>query len=222
MAGILALSWGCNIRQSDLGENPTVVSTDSLSVQEITDIVEEPVLEPVIIPEEPKPVLGGIPVVVSPEPLSKRQRVVLTAIQEIGTREEGGNNRGPRIAQYLATTGLGEGHPWCAAFTKFLFDQNEIPTPGATAWSPSWFPSSRTYWNRGMETSEIRKADTFGLYYQKLGRIGHVGLIEKIENGWLYTIEGNTGDDQGRDGDVVRRHRRSIKTIYRISNWVGE
>jgi len=152
--------------------------------------------------------------------LSPREEVVKTAIQEIGTKEEGGNNRGKRIGQYLAATGLGQGHPWCAAFTKFVYDQNAIPTPGATAWSPSWFPTSKTYWKRGQDHSAVQKADIFGLHYSNLGRIGHVGVIEKVDDTWIYTIEGNTGDDQGRDGDVVRRHRRSIKTIHRISSWI--
>lgn len=150
---------------------------------------------------------------------TKRDRLVQTAIQEIGVREEGGNNRGKRIGEYLASTGLPEGHPWCAAFTKFVFDQNQIQTPGATAWSPSWFPKSKTYWKKGNDPAGIQPGDILGIHYSNLGRIGHVGLIEKAKDGWLYTIEGNTGDDQGRDGDVVRRHRRSIKTITKISNW---
>jgi hypothetical protein len=135
-------------------------------------------------------------------------------------KEEGGNNRGKRIGEYLASTGLAQGHPWCAAFTKWVYDQNNIPTPGANAFSPSWFPNKRTYWQQGQETTFIQSADLFGLYYSNLGRIGHVGLIEKLDNGWLHTIEGNTGSDQGRDGDVVRRHKRSIKTITKISNWI--
>jgi len=149
-----------------------------------------------------------------------RERIVTTAIAEIGTREEGGNNRGERIGEYLAATGLGQGHPWCAAFTKFVYDKNSIPTPGATAWSPSWFPKAKTYWTKGADPVGILQADVFGLHYANLGRIGHVGLIERVEDGWLYTIEGNTGDDQGRDGDVVRRHRRSIKTVSKIANWI--
>ena len=153
-------------------------------------------------------------------PVSPREALVQTAIGEIGVREEGGNNRGERIGQYLASTGLEQGHPWCAAFTKFVYEECGIPTPGATAWSPSWFPKSKTYWSKGQDHTIIQKADIFGLHYSNLGRIGHVGLIEKIDENWLYTIEGNTGDDQGRDGDVVRRHKRSIKTVTKISNWI--
>ena len=152
--------------------------------------------------------------------LSPREKVVNTAIAEIGVQEEGGNNRGKRIGEYLASTGLKQGHPWCAAFVKWVYDENNIPTPGATAWSPSWFPKPKTYWHKGDDPSSIQAGDIFGLHYTNLGRIGHAGLVEKEEGGWLYTIEGNTGDDQGRDGDVVRKHRRSIKTVTKISNFI--
>ena len=165
-----------------------------------------------------KPNLSGIQTDLAP--VSPREKVVQTAIAEIGVREEGGNNRGKRIGEYLAATGLGQGHPWCAAFTKFVYEQNQIPTSGATAWSPSWFPAKRTYWTKGQDPGTIQRADVFGLHYTNLGRIGHVGIIEKVDEGWIYSIEGNTGDDQGRDGDVVRRHRRSIKTVSKIANWI--
>lgn len=168
----------------------------------------------------PQPDLSGTQ---SPEPISElspREKIVQTAIAEIGVREEGGNNRGQRVGEYLAATGLGQGNPWCAAFTKWVYEQNGNPTTGATAWSPSWFPKARTYWSKGEDPASVREADIFGLYYSNLKRIGHVGLIEKTDGDWLHTIEGNTGDDQGRDGDVVRRHRRSIKTISKISNWI--
>ena len=152
-----------------------------------------------------------------------RKRIIKTAIGEIGVKEERGNNRGKRIGEYLATTGLPQGHPWCAAFAKWIFDQNQIPTPGATAWSPTWFPDSRTVWMKGDDPKGvIESGDTFGLYYSNLKRIGHIGIVERIDNGWIYTIEGNTGSDQGRDGDVVRRHRRSIKQVSVISNWIDQ
>jgi hypothetical protein len=149
-----------------------------------------------------------------------REKVVKTALAEVGTTEEGGNNRGKRVGEYLASTGLGQGHPWCAAYTKWCFAQNKLDTPGATAWSPSWFPNSKTHWKKGNEATGIRPADVFGIHYSNLGRIGHAGFIEYEKDGWIYTIEGNTGNDQGRDGDVVKRSKRSLKTVSKISNWI--
>ncbi|HAH35877.1 MAG TPA: peptidoglycan-binding protein [Algoriphagus sp.] len=165
----------------------------------------------------PRPDLSGQAELV---PTTARDRIVHRAIHEIGVREEGGNNRGERIGEYVAATGLGQGHPWCAAFTKWVYEQEAIDTPGANAWSPSWFPTSQTIWSRGGDLTPVRKADVFGIYYPNLKRIGHVGIIEKQENGWIYTIEGNTGDDQGREGDVVRRHKRSMKQVHKVANWI--
>jgi hypothetical protein len=216
LAGILALAWSCDFRQPDLTDESQINKTEaSLFLQvPVSGITAESI-------SMPKVPVSGLKTEQSPN-TPVRDRLVISAIKEIGTREEGGNNRGKRIGQYLASVGLGQGHPWCAAFTKFVYQENKIPTPGATAWSPSWFPKSRTYWSRGNDPATIQKADIFGLHYTNLGRIGHVGIIEKIDDNWLYTIEGNTGSDQGRDGDVVRRHRRSIRTITKISNWADQ
>lgn len=200
LAGILAFAWGCNIRQPNL-----IQQAQATGIWLNTGIQSKPEAEPDFSPKDPAP--------------TPREKLVRFAIGEIGVREEGGNNRGKRIGEYLAATGLGQGHPWCAAFTKFVYDQNKIPTPGATAWSPSWFPKSRTYWVKGNDHFIVQKADVFGLYYPSLKRIGHVGIIEKVNDNWVHTIEGNTGDDMGRDGDVVKRHRRSIRTISKISSW---
>lgn len=151
-----------------------------------------------------------------------REKVIANAIAEIGVAEEGGNNRGKRVGEYLASTGLGQGHPWCAAFTKFVYDGSGIATPGATAWSPSWFPKSKTYWRKGDNPSRIQSGDLFSIHYSNLGRIGHVGIIESVDDGWIVTIEGNTNSSNSREGDVVKRSRRSLKMVYSASNWIDK
>lgn len=167
----------------------------------------------------PSPDLSGVKTDLAPT--TARDRVVHRAIHEIGVREEGGNNRGERIGQYLATTGLPEGHPWCAAFTKWVYAQEGLETPGATAWSPSWFPNKRVIWSQGRDMTPIQKGDIFGIYYTNLKRIGHVGIIESITPSAMFiTIEGNTGDDGGREGDVVKRTKRSPKMVFKIANWI--
>jgi surface antigen len=213
LAGILTLAWSCDLRKPDLKEGQEINKVKASFLLQIptSGMTAE-------IPIKKVPV-SGVKTDTNPK-TTPRESVVSTAIREIGTKEEGGNNRGKRIGEYLASVGLGQGNPWCAAFTKFVYEENKIPTPGATAWSPSWFPKSRTYWSKGNDPASIRKADIFGLHYQNLGRIGHVGIIEKVDGNWIHTIEGNTGSDQGRDGDVVRRHRRSIQTITKISKWI--
>ena len=45
------------------------------------------------------------------------------ARRSIGVHEQGGNNRGPQIDEYLASVGLEPGYPWCAAAQFYWFRQ---------------------------------------------------------------------------------------------------
>ncbi|EKT4520794.1 CHAP domain-containing protein, partial [Flavobacterium psychrophilum] len=43
--------------------------------------------------------------------------------------------------------------------------------------------------------------------------LGHTGIVEKVIEKTIYTIEGNTNDDGSREGYKVCRRKRNIKTI---------
>jgi len=149
--------------------------------------------------------------------------VVEVATQEIGVHEEGGNNQGDRIGDYLATTGLDEGYAWCAAFVKFCFSEAGITTTG-TAWSPDWFTDNNTKYIRGHRWGYTAKpADVGGLYYASLGRIGHVFLISKVTSDYFVTIEGNTtsaGTRESNRRDGVYKRYRPHWALYKISNHI--
>lgn len=149
-----------------------------------------------------------------------RDRMRKTFTSEIGVIEKGGNNRGERIGQYLASTNLSQGHAWCAAFVKWAFQQNGIQTPGANAWSPSWFPTQKVIFKQ-RKGKNPQKSDVFGLYYTHLGRVGHVGFVDEFHGDYIITVEGNTNDGGSRDGDGVHRKRRLMRTIHIISDWIG-
>lgn len=136
-----------------------------------------------------------------------RERIVDIAVGEIGVREATGRNDGTRVEEYLAYTGLGKGHAWCAAFVSWCYSQAGHLVP-RNAWSPALFPVARRY-----SSQQIRPADLFGIYNQRLGRINHVGIIRKIEGNWLLTVEGNVADR-------VLSKRRAVSTIYAFSNWL--
>lgn len=49
------------------------------------------------------------------------KRLIDIAVEEVGTREQGGNNAGARIVEYQGATWLAPGAwPWCAAFTAWV------------------------------------------------------------------------------------------------------
>jgi len=147
------------------------------------------------------------------EPIaSVRERIMDIAVGEIGVKEATDNNDGARVEEYLAYTGLGTGHAWCAAFVSWCYGKAGLSAP-RNAWSPALFPMARRYTGQQVREGSVRPADLFAIYNQQLGRINHVGIVRKREGNWLLTVEGNV------DNRVLSK-RRSIATIYAFSNWL--
>lgn len=141
-----------------------------------------------------------------------RERILAIARKEIGVLESSGNNDGRRVEAYLAATGLQKGHPYCASFISWVYLQAGFTAP-RTAWSPSLLPASR-------QVKEALPADVLGIYFPRLQRIAHVGMVEYLDGDWCMSIEANTNVNGSRDGDGVYRKRRLRKTIYRFANWI--
>lgn len=137
-----------------------------------------------------------------------RDRLLATARGEVGVRERTGRNDGPRVGEYLAYTGLGEGHAWCAAFVSWCFGQIGLEQP-RNAWSPALFPRARHIAGH----REVQPGDLFGLYDTGQGRIHHVGFVERMDTSYLISIEGNSRDR-------VERRRRPLRTIHVYADWL--
>ena len=50
--------------------------------------------------------------------LSKREQLRQVYLSQVGTKEQGGANRGRQVEQYLASVGFGPGYAWCAAVRR--------------------------------------------------------------------------------------------------------
>lgn len=145
-------------------------------------------------------------------------RVLATAAKEIGTlegRDKNGNwNNRVKYTTWYAN------HPkikdsafltsaWCAIFVSWVADQvgilgDIIPMH---AWTPSglaWFQK------RGLVSKGAKPGDIFYKYYPAQGRVAHVGIVERVEGGYIYTIEGNTNTTGSSQGNGVYRLRRKI------------
>ena len=141
-----------------------------------------------------------------------RTKIVGIAISQIGVREATGNNDGVQVEAFLKVTNLPKGNPWCAAFVSWVFKQAGFIKP-QTAWSPGLFPTAR-------RTLSPKSADILGIYSLKLKRIAHCGLVERRQNNWIISVEGNTNIDGSREGDGVYRKWRHIRTISKFAEWV--
>ena len=141
-----------------------------------------------------------------------RERIEAIAVQEIGVQEATGHNDGKRVEEYLAYTGLGKGHAWCAAFVSWCYGQAGLAAP-RNAWSPALFPLARRYTAQQIGQGTVRQADLFAIYSSSLQRINHVGIVRKKEGNWILTVEGNSAVQ-------VLSKRRPLATIYAFSNWL--
>lgn len=141
-----------------------------------------------------------------------RERIIDIAVQEIGVREATGSNDGSRVEEYLAYTGLGKGYAWCAAFASWCYGQAGRSAP-RNAWSPALFPKARRYTKEQVQGSAVWPADLFAIHNQSLGRINHVGIVQKKQGNWIITVEGNSANR-------VLCKRRPLATIYAFSNWL--
>lgn len=148
------------------------------------------------------------------------QNLITEAQKHLNVREATGDNDGPMVRKYLKVTGLGEGYPWCAAFQAYIHNQVDIPAP-RSARVVDWFVHN-VVWKKqfGDIPETFQKPGMVGaLYYQHLGRLGHIFLIVGEDNNNYYTIEGNTNGSGSREGDGVYRKIRSKKSVAALADY---
>ncbi len=153
-------------------------------------------------------------------PGDARGRVANTYVSQIGVRELTGHNDGTAVEMFLKYCGLPKGQPWCASFVCWSFGQNKIANP-RSGFCPDLFSKKSTIWqrNRKLNITPLR-SDVFGLYFPEKGRIAHVGFIDRWTNTTVTTVEGNTNQAGGREGDGVYRKIRLTRQIYAVTRFI--
>jgi peptidoglycan hydrolase-like protein with peptidoglycan-binding domain len=147
--------------------------------------------------------------------------VIAIATEEVGTQEVPLNsNRGPKVEEYLASTGLGGGFAWCAAFVYWCFN-TAAKNAGKTNPLVKTAGVIRS-WNecKGKKIlakdtknnpSLIKPGHIFVMDYG--GGLGHTGIVVSVNGGFINTIEGNTNDESSREGSGVYKRVRKINSI---------
>ena len=116
------------------------------------------------------------------------------AIVEIALTQVGNVGGEP----YWSWWGLSERVEWCAMFVSWCADQAGLIDAGAIpkfencVWGANWFKDNAG-WADG--SAEPSPGDIIFFDWEPDGYPDHVGIIEKCENGLVYTIEGNVNDD---------------------------
>jgi hypothetical protein len=144
------------------------------------------------------------------------QRALEIALTQNGIEEvPRGSNGGADVNVYLRSVGLGAGFAWCMAFVYWCVNKAAgemgiknplVKTAGVMMqWNSTQL---RKLPNR---SSGIKAGDIFIMEFA--GGNGHTGFVVKVENGIVYTIEGNTNDDGSREGYEVAKRQRPISTF---------
>lgn len=139
-------------------------------------------------------------------------------------REEGGNNRGPRIRQYLdgLDPPIHADAPWCGAFVQYCSDAAArllgVPNP-LDAIRHEALVQSYVDSLRSIASYEAEPGDLVAFRFESgPDRWNHIGILaQKVEtDGTFFSVEGNTSDESQRDGDAVAVKPRSINDSYDV------
>lgn len=139
--------------------------------------------------------------------------VLAIARGEIGVREQGGNNRGQRVEEYLSAVGLGPGNPWCAAFVSWCLQQASVkgaPCTGDTWALEAWGAQHDALYNENANKPEKPMVGDIFLLLGSDNRPRHTGFVTAVNGDHVATIEGNTGTASDTDGDGVAAKTRRV------------
>lgn len=152
------------------------------------------------------------------------ERLVLTALAEVGVKEVGSTNRGPRVDEYQRSTWLDQKDwgPWCAAFVCWVIrasmnlekiretDGFRRPqTAGAfdfENWSLAQDNTTQTAKPAGRA---IQRGDLV------IFTFSHIGIATSgvDEDGNFHTVEGNSNSAGSRTGGMVCTNIRNVKLV---------
>lgn len=142
-------------------------------------------------------------------PLSKRERIIQIAIGEIGKGETFKNNSGSEVLKY--TRGVEE--PWCAAFVSWVINAAGVHDFGYDYVARSIYNTAKT---KNLITRFFIQPGYLIVFNKKDSWHGHIGIVEKIDNGWIYTIEGNVGKFPSK----VQRRSYQVKKIPNLLGFI--
>ena len=116
------------------------------------------------------------------------QAIVEVALTQLGN--EGGQ-------PYWSWYGFDSRVEWCACFVSWCADQcgyiesGLIPKFAGCVDGSNWFKGNGQWQDRSYEP---QAGDIIFFDWEGDGETDHVGLVERVENGTVYTVEGNSGD----------------------------
>lgn len=145
--------------------------------------------------------------------MTLQEKALEIAKTQLGKHEDPlGSNWGHPVQDYLLRVGIGFPASWCMAFVYWCFDEaakelnvlNKLVKTGGVLYA---------WWNAGDAAKEKipQPGDIFIMDFGK--GLGHCGIVEKVDDNFIYTIDGNTNDSGSREGIEVCRKQRPRNKI---------
>ena len=136
--------------------------------------------------------------------------IVKKAINEIGNGELGGNNKGKYVQLYNNKLESS----WCAGFVSYVLKESKFT-------KLKYQLSAKAIWNEAKQlglNTDTPKAGYLICFWRekKTSWKGHVGIVEKVDNEYVYTIEGNVGKYPAK----VKRFKYNKKSVSRLLGYV--
>lgn len=148
-------------------------------------------------------------------------KAVALARQSVGVREEPlGSNWGPYVKIYLASVGLTDPEPWCAAFVNYKIQQAATQLGQKAQWPKTGYCPSIGDWARANNAflSAPVAGCVFLVHSSAEGRYIHTGFVIAVnDDGTVSTVEGNTNDDGSANGIGIFARRRAIDSLHYVA-----
>lgn len=137
--------------------------------------------------------------------------LVTKARQEVGVVEVPANSNNVKYNTWFYGKNVGGSkYPWCAAFVSYLFrsEQTLCKKTASCADMLEWFEGQ----NRIVK--EPKPGDIVFFHFSTNNRkSNHVGIVIRVENDGITTIEGNTSVTSDDNGGRVMQRKRKLKDI---------
>jgi hypothetical protein len=147
---------------------------------------------------------------------------IKVASSQVGVMEEPpGSNQGRMVNQYLDSVDCVHGSFWCAAFVYYCFNEaaNNLgrrnPLYKTASCLAHWNNSSakKVLASDALNKPALIKPGSIFIIDHGGGH-GHTGIVEKVNGGYLQTIEGNSNPNGSSNGiGVFRLENRKIRSI---------
>jgi uncharacterized protein (TIGR02594 family) len=129
-------------------------------------------------------------------------RLIQVALAEVGTAETGNNET--KYGKHMKADKL----PWCGSFINWCADQAGVDLPNvvSTRAGAEAFKKMKRWHNE----PKIGDLVFFDFIIDDKTTINHIGLVIRVSDKQIVTIEGNTGDSDQRNGGEVMVKSRAL------------